>query len=133
MFGRLAKTAESIEVLFRVWIPVGPRNHVLDGVQIAPCQGAIFRGNDMSGHSRRQYVVSCAKMAEPIEMPFVLWTRVGPRQHLLGGVHSGATWRKTLNRPYAPVMRRFCPITLTTCCHRVLNLQLRQRRFEPQR
>ena len=30
--------------------------------------------------------VSPAKTAEPIEMPFVGWTRVGPRNHLLDGV-----------------------------------------------
>jgi len=31
--------------------------------------------------------VSCAKMAEPIEMPFGLWARRGPRNHVLDGVH----------------------------------------------
>jgi len=30
-------------------------------------------------------VVSPAKMAEPIEMPFSLCTRVGPRNHVLDG------------------------------------------------
>jgi len=38
---------------------------------------------------------SCAKMAEPIELPFRTWTRVGPRNHTLGrGPHhpgEGAT------------------------------------------
>ena len=29
--------------------------------------------------------VSRAKTAEPIEVPFVLWTRVGPRSHVLDG------------------------------------------------
>ena len=28
--------------------------------------------------------VSCAKTAEPVEMPFGVWTRVGPRNHVLG-------------------------------------------------
>ena len=32
--------------------------------------------------------MSCAKMAELIEMPFGLWTRVGPRKHVLGGMHN---------------------------------------------
>jgi len=32
-------------------------------------------------------IASRAKMAEPIEMPFGLWTRVGPRNHVLDGVH----------------------------------------------
>jgi len=30
-------------------------------------------------------IVSRAKMAEPIEMPFGLWTRVGKRKHALDG------------------------------------------------
>jgi len=29
--------------------------------------------------------MSCAKIAEPIEMPFGLWTPVGPGKHVLGG------------------------------------------------
>jgi len=32
-------------------------------------------------------------MAEPIEMPFGLWTQMGARKHLLGRVHTGATWQ----------------------------------------
>jgi len=53
--------------------------HVLVGVQIVPRKVAIFRGKDMPGHARLHSAVSCTKMAEPIEMPFGLWTRVGPR------------------------------------------------------
>jgi len=30
-------------------------------------------------------VVICAKTAESIEMPFRLWARMGPRNHVLGG------------------------------------------------
>jgi len=29
--------------------------------------------------------VSCAKTAEPIEMLFGIWTRVGPMKHVLDG------------------------------------------------
>jgi len=32
------------------------------------------------------------KMAEPIEILLGLWTQVGPRKHVLGGVHTGTTW-----------------------------------------
>ena len=35
----------------------------------------------LKGHS----AVICAKTAEPIEMPFGLRTRVGPRKHVLDG------------------------------------------------
>ena len=31
-------------------------------------------------------IVSPTKMAEPIEMPFGLWARMGPRNHVLDGV-----------------------------------------------
>jgi len=31
-------------------------------------------------------VVSLAEMAEPMKMLFVLWTRMGPRKHVLDGV-----------------------------------------------
>jgi len=34
--------------------------------------------------------MSWAKTGEPIEMPFGVWTRVGPRKHVLGAVHTGA-------------------------------------------
>jgi len=37
--------------------------------------------------------VSCAKLAEPIDIPFGLWTRLGPRKHMLYGVHIDAIWR----------------------------------------
>jgi len=30
---------------------------------------------------------NCAETAKPIEMPFGMWTRVGPRNQLLGGAH----------------------------------------------
>ena len=42
-----------------------------------------------------------AKTAERIEMPFGSWTPVSPMKHVLGGVHTGATWRIPLNRPRA--------------------------------
>jgi len=38
--------------------------------------------------------MSCAKKAEPIEMVFGLWTRVGQRKHEL---HGGAHWRHLAN------------------------------------
>jgi len=38
-----AKAAEPIAMPFRMLTRVGPRNHVLDGVQIPTCEGAIVR------------------------------------------------------------------------------------------
>jgi len=42
---------------------------------------------DVEGEGRAWWHsdVNCAKMAEPIEMPFELWTLVGPRKHVLDG------------------------------------------------
>jgi len=41
------KTAELIEMPFDLGAQMGSRDHIIDGVQIAPCQGAIFMGQDM--------------------------------------------------------------------------------------
>jgi len=47
--------------------------------------------------------VSCAKMVELIEMPFGMWTLVGWRNHVLGGVqiptHEGAIFRVKTGQP----------------------------------
>jgi len=61
-------------------------------------------------------IVSPAKMAEPIEMPFGLWTRVAPRNHVLDG---DAHWRHLANttEPSTCVAdAALCQSTLTTCC-----------------
>ena len=39
-------------------------------------------------------IVSPARTAEPIEMPFGMWTRVGRMKHVLDG---GAHWRNLAN------------------------------------
>ena len=52
-----------------------------------PWEEAILRGKGIPRHARQHSDVSCAKTAEPIEMPFGLWTRVGPRKHVLDGVY----------------------------------------------
>jgi len=51
MLGGPAERAEPIAKPFGVWTLVDPRNCVLDGVLITPCEGAIFRGKDMPGHA----------------------------------------------------------------------------------
>ena len=54
-------------------------------------------------------------MAEPIEMPLVLWTRVGPWKHVLD---DGAHWRHLANTIESSVCggdTSLCQITLTTC------------------
>jgi len=67
-----------------------------------------FEGKE-AAHCKLQGLsaVSCTKKAEPVEMPFGVWTRVGPRKHVLDGVHIGATWRLRLNRRCVAAMRPY--------------------------
>jgi len=58
--------------------------------------------------------VSCAKMAEPIEMPFGTWTWVGPTKHVLDGA---AHWRhpaNTIESFQCGADASLCQITSTT-------------------
>jgi len=48
---------------------------VTDGVSLSVCLSVCLSVT----------IVSPAKTAEPIEMPFGLWSRVGPRSHVLDG------------------------------------------------
>ena len=53
-------------------------------------EGAILREN-VAAHCKvkEHSTVSCAKTAEPIEMSFRVWTRVGSRKHVLDGRGAG--------------------------------------------
>jgi len=70
--------AEPIEMLFGFWTRVGTRKDVLDRGPGLPCERAILR---RKGAARCKVwglsAVICAITAEPIEMPFRVWTRVG--------------------------------------------------------
>jgi len=61
---------------------MGPRKHVLDGVQILMGRDN-FEGGEGAAH--KSIATLCAKTAEPIEMPFGVRTRVSPRNHVLDG------------------------------------------------
>jgi len=50
----------------------------------SPMRRRNLQGKDMPGYARPHSDVSCAKMAEPIEIPFGLWTQVGPREPCIG-------------------------------------------------
>jgi len=52
-------------------------------------------------------LVTPAKTAKPIEIPFATWIWVCPSKHVLDGVHIGTTWRIQLNRRCAAVMRLY--------------------------
>ena len=71
-------------------------------------------------------IVSPAKTAEPIEMPFGIWTLVGPRKHALG---EGADWRHLANATEPSMCggdAACCQITLTSCfvCETVERISL---------
>jgi len=55
-------------------------------------------------------VVSHAKIAEPTENPFEMWTPVEPRKGTLDGVYIGATWRIRLNWPCAAAIRSYAKL-----------------------
>ena len=50
-------------------------------------RGIFFWGGGGESHCQvyGYSTVICAKTAEPIEMPFVLWARMGARNHVLDG------------------------------------------------
>ena len=56
--------------------------------------GAILRVKGRPIVKHMDSAISCVKTAEPIEMPFGLWTPVGPRKHVSDG---GAHWRHLAN------------------------------------
>jgi len=85
----------------------------------------------MPRHARRHSGVSCAKMVEPIDLPFGLWTRMGPTKHKFNRIpqvspmsphrrahHGRAHWRHVVNTIEPHVCGGYaalCQITLTTC------------------
>jgi len=105
---------------------MGPRNHVFVGGPDPSTSRGYFMGKEAPT------VVSCAKTAEPIDLPFGLWTRVGRRtrsvvfarwrQCTLMEGHIGATRRIWFNRPSAAAMRPYVKLLwplVTKCCKRV--------------
>jgi len=65
----------------------------IDGVQVTHGKGN-FLGEGRPVVKYRDSVVSCAKTAEPIKMPFGLWTWVAPRKHVLNW--EGAIFRERI-------------------------------------
>jgi len=70
----------------------------------------------MTGHARRRFIVSCAKMAEPIFAVWVVESSVpkeaqvqsySPAQCALMRGHIGASQRIRLNRPSASALRSY--------------------------
>ena len=78
-----SSSSSSYSTIYFLWGEA--RNRVLDEVQIHMGRGNLWRkGRPIIMYSDTlQWAVQ--KMAEPIEMPFGLWTRMGPRNLVLCG------------------------------------------------
>ena len=85
-----AKTSEPIEMMFGLWTRAGPRNHVLDEVPDPTRRGNFEAKGAPHCIKYRTFCRELCKMAEQIEMPFGVWTRVGSRKHVLD---RNAQWR----------------------------------------
>jgi len=79
---------------FGLWAQIisqmGPMNHVLDGGPAGRHWMGQFWGR---GAYRKVWGVSAlssAKTAEPIDLPFALWTRAGRRRHKFNGIRQMA-------------------------------------------
>jgi len=59
---------------FGLWTRVGPRKHVLDEPQVPHAKGQLLGVRTCSGMPRRHSAVRCAKLPEPVGLPFGLWT-----------------------------------------------------------
>jgi len=86
--GSTAKTAEVVEMPFGLRTQVGPTNHVLDWGPRPHANGQFWGMKGRPIVNYRNNTVICAKTAEPIQMPFVLWARMGPRNRVLDGIQS---------------------------------------------
>jgi len=68
------------------------RNHLLGRDPDPPWEGATSWGEGVAHCKVQEHsAVSCAKTAEPFEMPFGLWTRVDLRNHV------GCNWCNLAN------------------------------------
>jgi len=81
-----AKMAEPSEMSFGLWSRVSPGNHA--GVQMPPCKGVILRGKGRPIVKKYRDSLPWAvwKLTELMEMPFGMWTLVGPMKHFCGSV-----------------------------------------------
>ena len=61
-------------------------------------------------------IVSPAKMAEPIDMLFGLWARMGPRKHALDGSLDSPMGRDNFACHFMPQGRVKLMLMFTACC-----------------
>jgi len=87
------------------------------GTMDRPCEGTVLRGK-IGGplQSIGSFCRELCIMAEPIEMPFGMWTQVGHTKEAC--VRRGAHWRNLANITEPSMCggdAAFCQNTLTTC------------------
>jgi len=103
-----AKTAEHVEMPFGLWTRVGRKKQEFNRIRhVAPvCTiSIVFARLRLRQCRRRHSAASCAKTAEPIDLRFGLWTRVGSRKHKFNHIsqvapmcpHGRAHWRHPAN------------------------------------
>jgi len=82
-----AKTAEPIKMPLGLRTQLGPGNHVLDRGSDHPTGRGNSEGEGASHCKvyRNTLQSSVQKTAESIKMPFGLWGRMGPGNHVLDG------------------------------------------------
>ena len=129
-----AKTAEPIEMTFGLYIDSGgPKEACIRRGPDPPCEKAVTEERTYHvRHARRHCTMSCAKMAEPIDLPFGLWTGVGGKKHKFNGIRQVASmchhvmthwcgmahWRQLANTIEPSVCggdATLCQIALITC------------------
>jgi len=123
------KTAEPIVMLFALSARSGSRNHELDGGPDCPQKGAILGERVAHCEVYRLSAMSCTEMAELIDLPFRLWTRVGWRKHKFNCICQVAPmfppiwahWHHLANTTTGKPSvcggdAVLCQITFTTCC-----------------
>jgi len=77
----------------------------------------------MPWHARRHCAVSCAKTAEPIEMPFGLWICAGPRKHVgCTQLAQPAEYDWTVLSTIQPFVKLLWPLVVTSKAYKTRGL-----------
>jgi len=88
------KIAETTKLPFGFRTRVGPMNHVLHEIQMPTWGGAILRGKQANRCKvQRRSAIICANTAEPIDVPFGLWARMGPKALCVTWESRSPIWR----------------------------------------
>jgi len=102
-----AKTVEPIEMAFGIWTLVGPRNHVLDGVQIPTLEREVLR-RKTAGPGHVQWSISYTNNRRRLSVPC----------YFLAPCASVNTLPTPTSRP--PARPAWIPLGDTLCGYRTL-------------